>query len=162
MPLHPAWVKNIARRVLWAALERDISKADRQLMAEYFSQRCAYCDAPLPSRWHADHLQPVDAGGFNHISNRVPACPRCNEHEKREMHWVEFLRLKTGVDDHAFRTRRRRIDAWVDSRRPPSMPVSPELREAWKAEVAELARAIDAAWNRLKAKAEGKADPDRL
>src|SRR5438876_10652235 len=29
MPLHPAWVKNISRRVLWAALEADITKDER-------------------------------------------------------------------------------------------------------------------------------------
>src|SRR6059058_261202 len=89
MPLHPAWVKNISRRVLWAALERDIGKRDRLAMEQFFDRKCAYCDRSLTTRWHADHLLSVDSGGFNHLSNRVPACPRCNEHEKRDMEWLE-------------------------------------------------------------------------
>jgi hypothetical protein len=64
MPLHPAWVKNIARRVLWAALESDITKEERRAMEKFFGGNCAYCDIPLTARWHADHLLSVDAGGF--------------------------------------------------------------------------------------------------
>lgn len=96
MPLHPAWVKNISRRVLWAALEKDIDKKDRLAMAEFFGNCCCYCEQRLPARWHADHLIAFDDGGFNHLSNRVPSCPRCNEHEKRDMDWLEFLKIKTG------------------------------------------------------------------
>ena len=48
MPLHPAWVKNVSRRVLWAAPEADITKEERRTMAEFFFGKCAYCDDPLP------------------------------------------------------------------------------------------------------------------
>ena len=44
-------------------------------MQEFFENECCYCESLLTARWHADHLKSFDAGGFNHISNRVPACP---------------------------------------------------------------------------------------
>lgn len=152
MPLHPAWVKNISRRVLWAALERDISRADRIAMAEFFEQKCAYCDCVLTARWHADHLDPVDSGGFNHLSNRVPACPRCNEHEKRDMSWLTFLEQKCDGDEQVLRQRRERIESWTKSQLFKEPPVTEEQRQAWKQEVENLANAIDSAWRRLKDK----------
>jgi hypothetical protein len=150
MPLHPAWVKNIARRVLWAALEADITRDERSAMAAFFGGACAYCEEPLAARWHADHLLSVDAGGFNHLSNRVPACPRCNEHEKRDMEWLRFLEWKSGGDAGALARRRGRIEEWMRLRKPASFPVTDAQRLAWKAEVDALAAAIDAAWERLK------------
>jgi hypothetical protein len=143
-------VRNISRRVLWAALEKDITKDDRRSMEEHFSEQCAYCGEPLPSRWHADHLLSVDLGGFNHISNRVPACPRCNEHEKRDMEWLPFLSEKSGGDARLLETRRARIEGWMAQHRLPAPPVSDAQRAAWKMEVDTLAAAIDAAWKRLK------------
>ena len=68
MPLHPAWVKNIARCVLCAALEADITKDERRTMADFFSDKYAYCDTPLPPKWHADHLSRLCCG---QVSNRV-------------------------------------------------------------------------------------------
>jgi hypothetical protein len=150
MPLHPAWVKNISRRVLWAALEADITKDDRRVMAEFFGGKCAYCENPLDTRWHADHLLPVDSGGFNHLSNRVPACPRCNEHEKRDMEWLQFLERKSSGDDQVFARRRARIEDWMLLRKPATFPVTEAQRLAWKREVDLLAAAIDGAWKRLK------------
>lgn len=150
MPLHPAWVKNISRRVLWAAFEADISKADRAAMSEFFDARCAYCETELPSKWHADHLLSVDSGGFNHVSNRVPACPRCNEHEKREMDWTLFLEQKSNGEAGVLQARRARIESWMKLRKPTDIPVTAEQRAAWKHEVELLADAIDAAWKRLK------------
>lgn len=151
MPLHPAWVKNISRRVLWAALEKDISKKDRLAMKEFFGSKCCYCENQLPARWHADHLQAFDKGGFNHLSNRVPACPRCNEHEKRDMDWVEFLRKKSDGDEQAFERRKGLIDQWIAHNHLTEPPVTYEQRQAWQNEVTKLADAIDDAWNRLKA-----------
>jgi HNH endonuclease len=150
MPLQPAWVKNISRRVLWAALEADITKEQRTEMVDFFAQKCAYCETPLKSRWHADHLLPIDGGGFNNVSNRVPACPRCNEHEKRDMEWLRFLELKSHGDKALFEARRTRIEAWMTCQKPLTFPVTEEQRAAWKKEVDTLAVAIDEAWKRLK------------
>jgi hypothetical protein len=56
MTLHPAWVKNISRRVLWAALEADLTKHERQMMADYFSAKCACCEDALPRRCRGERL----------------------------------------------------------------------------------------------------------
>lgn len=150
MPLHPAWVKNISRRVLWAALEPDISKDDRKSMASFFGGRCAYCENELGARWHADHLISVDSGGFNHISNRVSACPKCNEHEKRDMDWKQFVEVKSAGDSEIRAKRQRRIEEWVSSHKPVRPPVTNEQRKAWRREVESVASAIDEAWQRLR------------
>jgi 5-methylcytosine-specific restriction endonuclease McrA len=150
MPLHPAWVKNISRRVLWAALEKDITKDERAAMSEYFEGQCAYCGDKLPKRWHADHIVSVDRGGFNHVSNRVPSCPRCNEQEKQEREWVEFLKSKCGSDIRTLDERKKRIEDWRDGQLPAIPPVTEAQRAAWKQEVNDLASAIDGAWNRLR------------
>lgn len=150
MPLHPAWVKNISRRVLWAAIEKDIGKSDRLEMKKFFENKCCYCDKELSARWHADHLISVHSGGFNHVSNRVPACPRCNEHEKREMDWQEFLEQKSQGDETVFQRRKERIEQWISSKRFQVSPVTEEQRQAWQTEVDNLAEAIDTAWDRLK------------
>lgn len=139
MPLHPAWVKNISRRVLWAALERDITKDDRAAMAEYFEGRCAYCDDELPKRWHADHIISVENGGFNHVSNRVPSCPRCNEQEKQERDWLEFLESKCGSDTRTLGARRKKIEGWRTANCRPSLPSPmPSVRSGSKRSIVLL------------------------
>ena len=150
MPLHPAWIKNISRRVLWAALEKDITKDERLEMYEYFDGLCAYCGEELHNRWHADHILSVDRGGFNHISNRVPSCPRCNEQEKQEREWLEFLKSKCGSDLVVLNKRTMKITNWNNRHSPSAAPVTDAQRDAWKKEVTDLASAIDDAWNRLK------------
>jgi len=119
-------------------------------MAAFFEGKCAYCEQMLGSRWHADHLLSVDSGGFNHLSNRVPACPRCNEHEKRDMEWLRFLELKSNGDPVVLARRRTRIEEWAGLKKPSAFPVTEEQRLAWKREVEILAAAIDAAWSRLR------------
>jgi hypothetical protein len=150
MPLHPAWVKNISRRVLWAAIEPDITKDDRAEMRDFFEGRCAYCQNQLSERWHADHLVPVDHGGFNHISNRVPACSKCNEKEKQDREWIGFLDFKCGNDRDVFEAQLQKIISWRDSHLPKSPPVTEAQREEWRAESIRLAAEIDASWNKLK------------
>ena len=61
---------------------------------------------------HIDHLDAGVGGGANHISNRVLACADCNEKEKRDIPWREFLRktpLPIGVVDE----REVRIRNWI-------------------------------------------------
>jgi hypothetical protein len=97
----------------------------------------------------------VDSGGFNHISNRVPACPRCNEHEKRDMDWQQFLQQKSGSDEAVRARRQAKIEEWMHLRKCADFPVTAEQRAAWKHETDALAEAIDTAWKRLKATKKG-------
>lgn len=40
--------------------------------------RCAQCHAPLQPGWHADHVDPVSAGGATEPANGKALCPPCN------------------------------------------------------------------------------------
>ena len=150
MPLHPAWLKNICRRVLWAAFENDITRIERAMMFEYFGGHCAYCGDELTAKWHADHLVSVGRGGFHHHSNRVPSCPRCNEDEKQERERQEFLNCKCGTDTALLNERKKTITDWRDRHLPLVPPVTKAQRSAWQKEVNDLATAIDDAWKRLR------------
>lgn len=150
MPLHPAWVKNISRRVLWSAFDRDLTRPEREEMLRFFDGNCAYCFTTLGSRWHADHVISVDGGGSNHISNRVPSCPKCNEHEKQEKDWLEFLTMKCGADKCLLGSRVEKIVAWRNTHSVSAVAISDAQRAAYQEEVAVVASAIDTAWERLR------------
>ena len=36
------------------------------------------CGEPLQPGWHADHVEPVSAGGATEPANGQALCPRCN------------------------------------------------------------------------------------
>ena len=80
----------------------------------FFDSRCAYCGAELDrskKEGHIDHLTSASRGGLNNISNRVLSCANCNEKEKLDLPWEQFLGQK--VDDPRVReARRERILAW--------------------------------------------------
>lgn len=148
MPLSPAWAKNVARRVLWSALEKDLSHGERAAMMAHFSGRCAYCASEIEAKWHADHLI---AGGTNHVSNRVPSCAKCNEHEKRERDWVEFLTEKCAGEGALLLERQSRILAWRERNGASFVQVTDEQRQIWTDECERVAAAIDVGYQRLRA-----------
>ena len=39
---------------------------------------CSSCGVPLRPGWHADHVEPVSAGGTTEPPNGQALCPRCN------------------------------------------------------------------------------------
>jgi 5-methylcytosine-specific restriction endonuclease McrA len=65
----------------------------RKLVAE---GPCVYCGAPAD---HIDHVRPLHRGGWEHESNLVPACGRCNSSKGHRLltEWntkrVEYGRL---------------------------------------------------------------------
>ncbi len=151
MPLHPAWAKNVARRVLAATISPEPDRKHRPAIAAHFDDRGAYCGGQLPLKWHLDHLVSFDLGGSNHLSNRVAACPPCNEDEKRDMEWVAFLRQKC-ASDAQYQERLARIQAWRARHGGDADAVVPEAtRRAYTREVQFVSAAIDEAHARLKA-----------
>lgn len=66
----------------------DIAKVRRLL-----GDRCAYCDIPLNSAGHVDHMTPVAQGGKNEASNVTLCCEKCNL-AKHAKNVEQFLRWR--------------------------------------------------------------------
>ncbi len=120
-----AYAKNTIRRALRELVDPSPDKDEVQQIWRFFDGECAYCGRTLirkAKEGHIDHLVSASKGGPNHISNRVLACAPCNESEKREMDWDQFLRMKN-LDLRAYQTRRDRILQWR-TMNPPTYHVS--------------------------------------
>jgi hypothetical protein len=106
--------KNILRRALSEIIDKSPTKAQKTLLYNTFGNHCAYCGIYITDkkRRHLDHLVSVAHGGANHCSNRVLSCATCNESEKKDMPWLEFLRLKS-EDAHIFQHRKTEIEKWI-------------------------------------------------
>ena len=88
----PSLAKNIISRSLRAIIDPHPTDAEITRLRQHFGSRCAYCGREVgvaPKDAHVDH---VEGRGANHISNRVLSCADCNEKEKRELPWRDFLR----------------------------------------------------------------------
>ena len=89
--------KNMGRRDLYGVVDPDLTKKQIDELWTFVRSRCAYCNRELgrgKKQAHIDHLLSTSARGLNHISNRVLSCAACNEDEKRDRPWREFLREK--------------------------------------------------------------------
>ncbi len=101
------------------------------LIWEYFGSRCAYCDRAISKtlkEGHIDHLVSAALGGRNHMANRVLACATCNETEKRDAPWEDFLAAKA-TDPATLDMRRARIEEWTRLHASADTPASAALRE---------------------------------
>lgn len=110
----PAYAKNMIRRSLREIVDPSPTKKDEKRIWEFFDSKCAYCGKPLrktSKEGHIDHLFPASLGGFNHISNRVLSCGTCNEAEKLDQAWQEFI-LRKNQDPEVAGTRVARIHEW--------------------------------------------------
>ncbi len=93
----PGYVKNIIRRSLREIVDPSPSKKQEQKIWDFFNSRCAYCGNKVHKEYkegHMDHLVSSSIGGSNQISNRVLSCAPCNEKEKLDMPWEQFLAQK--------------------------------------------------------------------
>ena len=112
----PGYVKNIIRRSFREIIDPSPSKDDETKIWKYFQNECAYCGAQLQKskkEGHIDHLLPSSLDGPNHISNRVLSCATCNEAEKLDGEWHEFILSKNRDLDSA-RARIANIRAWQE------------------------------------------------
>ena len=110
----PGYVKNMIRRSLREIVDPSPTKEDEERICKFFDCKCAYCNKPLrqlQKEGHIDHLIPASLGGPNHISNRVLSCATCNESEKLDAAWQEFI-LQKNQDPEVARTRTAKIRAW--------------------------------------------------
>jgi hypothetical protein len=111
----PSFAKNMMRRSLRAVVDPHPTDEEVAEVWQFFGGECAYCGMTIALRskdMHLDHLESETTGGANHISNRVPSCAACNEKEKRELPWLQFLNRKATSPD-VREARRRKIMEWV-------------------------------------------------
>lgn len=110
----PGIVKNMIHRSLREIVDPSPTKKEEERIWKFFDYKCAYCGRPLrklQKEGHIDHLFPASLGGPNHISNRVLSCAICNEAEKLDRAWQEFILWKN-QDSEVVRTRIARIREW--------------------------------------------------
>ena len=112
----PSMAKNKIQRSLIQIIYGYPNQIDKQKVWEYFDNRCAYCDCKIEKasrKGHLDHLIAISDGGTNDIHNLVLACSICNGDEKREQHWLDFLKLKCQkFPNTIFKARFEKIIAW--------------------------------------------------
>lgn len=110
----PGYVKNMIHRSLREIVDPSPTKEGEERIWKFFDCECAYCGKPLrklQKEGHIDHLFPASLSGPNHISNRVLSCATCNEAEKLDGAWQEFI-LRKNQDPEVVRTRIARIREW--------------------------------------------------
>ncbi len=99
---------NIMDRAARAIVSADLTKSQKLAIREYFEWCCAYCGKKV-RRGDFDHL---DGRLENGPRNRVLSCQKCNQQEKRERPWREFLAEKC-ESDTVLTSRTKRIEDWV-------------------------------------------------
>jgi 5-methylcytosine-specific restriction endonuclease McrA len=71
------------------------------------AERCPYCDGPLGSDAHADHIYPVAKGGQSRLENMVFVCSDCNA-QKSNLTLNAFIH-EFGLDRDAIEARLRTL-----------------------------------------------------
>ena len=125
----PSFVKNIIRRSLREIVDPIPAEKGKTAIWAYFKNECAFCGKKLDrtrKEGHIDHLVPSSRGGINHISNRVLSCATCNEKEKLDTDWKEFLQTKVS-DPNLLTDRIAAIEGWHSTHKTKSVQLSKEL-----------------------------------
>jgi len=120
-----SYAKNIIERAFAELVDRSPGNKEISRIWSYFDSSCAFCGRALrrgAREGRIDHLVAAAKGGWNSIGNRVLACGSCNDDEKLDQLWEDFLRVKVESDD-VFEVRRKRITEWQEQN-----PISNEAR----------------------------------
>ena len=71
---------------------RKLSNIERQQLYDMFEGHCAYCGCEITlKQMQADHIEPLELGGADNISNLFPTCRSCN-HYKHTLTIEKFRR----------------------------------------------------------------------
>jgi CRISPR/Cas system Type II protein with McrA/HNH and RuvC-like nuclease domain len=119
----PGYIKNMIRRSLREIVDPSPSKGDEERIWQFFNSACAYCGKPLKraqKEGHIDHLVPSSLGGPKHVSNRVLSCATCNEAEKLEGVWEEFM-VRKNPEPAILQGRVAKIHEWQQLNRKPTL-----------------------------------------
>lgn len=72
---------------------KKFTKSERQQIYDMFNGHCAYCGCEITlKQMQADHIEPLELGGADEISNLYPACRSCN-HYKHTMTIERFRQV---------------------------------------------------------------------
>jgi HNH endonuclease len=144
---HPPLAKKMIRRSLRGAIDPHPSDLETDRLWQYFESACAYCGRKLgksPKGAHIDHVEAEDTGGLNHISNGVLACAQCNEEEKLNNPWKEFLKEKSPPAER--KRREQSIIRWSQlacaNRRAPSKKLLRMVQEKFEDVVRRFEQAL--------------------
>lgn len=112
----PSQARNAIKKSLKALIDPPPKDNEKKKIWQYFNNSCAYCGQDIEKesrKGHIDHLHAETDNGANKLSNLVLTCSTCNGDEKREMNWLNFLKVKCGIDDKSFADRKDRIENWI-------------------------------------------------
>lgn len=113
--------KNAIRRALRELIDPEPDKATKERLMNWFENRCIYCDVSVEGeKRRFDHAVSEYNGGRNHASNRVLACSKCNDNEKMQKDWREFLKSKC-TDAIVLAEKTKKIEGWMNSNPAPSL-----------------------------------------
>ena len=81
------------KRAKQALEDQDFTHLDVLDLLEAQGRKCAYCQGAL-TKFHIEHVVPIDKGGLNILRNIVISCPRCNTSKgtKDLEYWKELAR----------------------------------------------------------------------
>ena len=148
----PSLAKNMIRRSLRGIIDPYPTDREIDLLWQHFESRCAFCGQEVginPKDAHIDHLDAGYGGGANHVSNRVLACASCNEKEKREMAWRQFLRSKS-KSDAEYMAREQLVLRWVVSFDGQAQRSSDDVLQRVESEICLAIEAYDRALERIR------------
>ena len=110
----PSFAKNIIRRALRSVVDPHPTTAQLRMLRAHFGDECAYCGNCIHLAAKDAQLDHIDSAGPNHVGNRLFACEDCNEKEKRDANWRDFLRSKA-PEPITYNHRAMMIQEWIDS-----------------------------------------------
>lgn len=61
---------------------KKFTKSERQQIYDMFNGHCAYCGCEITlQQMQADHIEPLELGGADELSNLYPSCRSCNHYK---------------------------------------------------------------------------------
>lgn len=74
---------------------KKFSKEERKQIYDMFDGHCAYCGCEItPQQMQADHIEPLELGGADELSNLYPSCRSCNHYK----HTMTIERFRAALE----------------------------------------------------------------
>ena len=74
---------------------KKFSKEERKQIYDMFGGHCAYCGCEITlQQMQADHIEPLELGGADELSNLYPSCRSCNHYK----HTMTIERFRAALE----------------------------------------------------------------